>query len=230
MACPCPSLQEHSRNKNQFPIFLYKNEIGFCEFSMPGRGRAPPVQVALLRVLLENVYLTKEFLMDINQKYNPNIHHRRSIRLQGFDYSSEGMYFITIGTHKMNHIFGTIQNEEMVLSEFGMIADEEWISLNNLFSNIELDVCQVMPNHIHGIVVILNKTDNDNKTVGDIIGAYKSLVSNKCLEIFKGRNEVMGKLWHRNFYEHIIRDKDAYHAISEYIINNPANWETDKFY
>jgi len=168
--------------------------------------------------------------MDQSPKYNPNIHHRRSIRLQGYDYSNEGMYFITINTYKMKHVFGSIKDDKMVLNEFGIIADEEWFNLTNLFINIELDVFQVMPNHIHGIIVILTKTENNKKTIGDIVGAYKSLVSNKCLDIYKAKDEVMGKLWHRNFYEHIIRDKDSYHRISEYIINNPANWMNDKFY
>jgi len=130
----------------------------------------------------------------------------------------------------MKHIFGIIEDEKMVLNELGIIANEEWLNLANIFSNIELDEHQVMPNHLHGIVVILHKTDNNKKTIGDIIGAYKSLVSNKCLEIFKAKDEIMGKLWHRNFYEHIILDKDAHYAISEYIIDNPSNWTTDKFY
>jgi REP element-mobilizing transposase RayT len=69
-----------------------------------------------------------------------------------------------------------------------------------------------------------------NATVGDIVGAYKSLVSNGCLEIYKSKNERMGKLWQRNYYENIIRDEKAYLAISNYIINNPANWKQDKFY
>ena len=68
------------------------------------------------------------------------------------------------------------------------------------------------------------------KTVGDIVGAYKSLVANECLEIYKIKNEMMGKLWQRNYWEHIIRDGQSYQRISEYIINNPKNWNGDKFY
>ena len=66
--------------------------------------------------------------------------------------------------------------------------------------------------------------------VSDIVGAYKSLVSNGCLKIFKSKNEMMGKLWQRNYYEHIIRNEQAYQTISEYIINNPEKWAADKFY
>jgi putative transposase len=72
--------------------------------------------------------------------------------------------------------------------------------------------------------------------VGDIVGAYKSLVANACLDIFKskrlgsGANPIMGKLWHRNYHEHIIRDELSYQRISDYIVNNPAKWRKDKFY
>jgi hypothetical protein len=64
-------------------------------------------------------------------------------------------------------------------------------------------------------------------TVYDIVGAYKSLVANECLKLFKINNETMGKLWQRNYHEHIIRDEQSYLKISEYIINNPANWDND---
>jgi REP element-mobilizing transposase RayT len=67
-------------------------------------------------------------------------------------------------------------------------------------------------------------------SVSDIVGAFKSLVANGCLEICKAKNEFMGKLWQRNYYEHIIRDERAYHTISEYIINNPLKWGADKFH
>lgn len=67
-------------------------------------------------------------------------------------------------------------------------------------------------------------------SVSDIVGAYKSLVANGCLEIYKSKNETMGKLWQRNFYERIIRNEQSYQNISKYIINNPAKWANNKFY
>jgi hypothetical protein len=67
-------------------------------------------------------------------------------------------------------------------------------------------------------------------TVGNIIGAYKSLVTNGCLNIYKLNNKTMGKLWQRNYYEHIIRNEKSYQTIANYIINNPSNWENDKFF
>ena len=67
-------------------------------------------------------------------------------------------------------------------------------------------------------------------TVGNIVGAYKSLVTNKCLEIYKSHNVYMGKLWQRDYYEHIIRNDHSFQRIIRYIENNPMNWESDRFY
>ena len=191
-------------------------------------------------------------------QYNPQIHHRRSIRLKGYDYAQEGLYFITICCENRICRFGNIENGEMILNEYGKIAHHEWVKLSERFPNFELDAFQIMPNHIHGIIVLntvgatLAVAQNDEKTQNDIIaqndendiragvnpaptlfdvvGAYKSLVANGCLEIYKTRNETMGKLWQRNYYEHIIRDEQSYQNISNYIINNPVNWAEDKFY
>lgn len=296
--------------------------------------------------------------------YNSNIHHRRSIRLKGYDYSQAGLYFITVCVQDRKCLFGKITGAslagvQMELNEFGSIAYQQWQKLPERFTNIELDVFQIMPNHIHGIIVLTdfvgaglapaqndnaianetkagftprnttNKPDNDNtntpdhddsvvnndnaitdyhnviadktgtrvnpdqnitntpdqnktntpdhndavahddnsivynddsvahydnsimdeisagaspaptgnsKTVGDIVGAYKSLVANECLKIFKQKwAEVnlapdMGKLWQRNYYEHIIRNEQSYLRISDYIINNPVKWKDDKFF
>ena len=195
--------------------------------------------------------------------YNPNIHNRKSIRLKGYDYSNSGMYYNTICCRNKIYRFGNIVNGKMFLNEFGEIAYDEWLKLPKRFNNIELDIFQIMPNHMHSILIINDNiseniagvntapknalnfnywvgvnpartpalTDANNKSIylGDIIGAYKSLVSNKCLEIFKIRNEMMGKLWHRNYWEHIIRNEKSYNRIVEYIKNNPMNWSDDKF-
>ena len=233
--------------------------------------------------------------------YNSNIHHRRSIRLKGYDYSQAGLYFITICVQDRKCLFGKITGAspagaQMELNEFGSVAYEQWQKLPERFTNIELDVFQIMPNHMHGIIVltdvgagftparddnafadekitganpariITNTPDQNNpnnpghddavvhddnliadqigagaspapttaksKSVGDIVGAYKSLVANECLKIFKQKypGEMMGKLWQRNYYEHIIRDEQSYQRISDYIINNPLKWKDDKFY
>lgn len=204
--------------------------------------------------------------MNYHPKYNPSIHHRRSIRLKGYDYSQSGLYFITICCQDRICRFGQVENGKMILNEYGQIAHDEWLKLSRRFSNFELDVFQIMPNHMHGIIalnagatlaVAPDETPVDpndtpvapiNAVVGDdigagaspapagvgsisgIVGAYKSLVANACLDIYKTKNKIMGKLWQRNYYEHIIRNDKSYHTISVYIINNPKKWPTDKFY
>ena len=87
-------------------------------------------------------------------KYNPLIHHRRSIRLRGYDYAKAGAYFITICCEDRVHRFGKISDNKMILNQSGTIAYNEWINLADRFSNFELDVFQVMPNHVHGIIVL----------------------------------------------------------------------------
>jgi len=202
-------------------------------------------------------------------RYNPNIHHRRSIRLKGYDYSQTGLYFITICIQDKRCLFGEIINNDMALNEFGIIAYQQWEKLSERYSNFILDVFQIMPNHIHGIISLTNPVgatlavapDNsvapddsvapDNSVapddsvdkigaqvnraptagVGDMVGVYKSLVANECLKIFKQNNpgKIMGKLWQRNYHDHIIRNEQSYNHISEYIVNNPKNWKADKF-
>lgn len=196
-------------------------------------------------------------------KYDPKIHHRRSIRLKGYDYSKAGAYFITICCQNMRDRFGKITFDEekcqsiMELNELGKIAYEEWAKLPDRFPNIELDTYQIMPNRMHAILLISppsarstlavdlsekneNIISNQNietgagaspaPTVGEIVGAYKSLVATSCLKIFIQKNKTMGKLWQRNYYEIIIRNVYSYGKISDYIINNPAKWTEDKFF
>jgi REP element-mobilizing transposase RayT len=169
--------------------------------------------------------------------YDPKIHHRKSIRLKEYDYSQTGFYFITLVCEKRIHRFGKIKNGKMLLNEYGEIAFNEWLALSERFSAFKINVFQIMPDHFHSIIELVgakNQCINEsvgatlavaqNTDVADIVGAYKSLVLNKCLVIYKSKNIIMGKLWQRNYYEHIIRNDLAYTNISNYIINNPLKW------
>lgn len=139
---------------------------------------------------------------------------------------------------------------QMILNQYGQIAHSEWVKLAERFPNFEFDVFQIMPNHMHGIIVVgaglasvhqppavddvpgqgqaLPLRAPMTTTIGDIVGAYKSLVANACLNICK--SSTMGKIWQRNYYEHIIRNESSYQNIAEYIMNNPAKWWEDRFY
>ena len=214
-------------------------------------------------------------------KYDPEIHHRRSIRLKNYDYSQAGAYFITICTQNKECLLGKITDMAMVLNEYGTIVKNEWIKLPDHYPNIELDVFQIMPNHIHVIIIVgatlavaqnmvaqnmvaqnmvaqnmvaQNAVVENNNTraganraganragaspaptgemvaVGNVIGAFKSLVSNEILKLYKMQNKYMGKFWQRNYYEHIIRDETELNNIREYIVNNPLTWQSDENY
>ena len=181
------------------------------------------------------------------QKYNPDIHHRRSIRLKGYDYSQAGLYFITICTQNQSCLFGEIKNGEMVLNDAGKMVEHQWQELICRFDNIKLHEFIVLPNHFHGIVelvgVPLVGTQNVGQpqmgqpqgiapTVGNVVGAFKSLSTNEYIRNVKQNNwrTFDNKLWQRNYYEHIIRDEKSYYQILEYIQNNALKWQDDKYY
>lgn len=198
-------------------------------------------------------------------KYNPEKHHRRSIRLQGYDYSQEGLYFITICVKDRACIFGEIENGKMILNEIGKIASEEWLRTESVRSNVVLHEFVVMPNHFHAIIEITKNLGDKNETgafrspsqtIGSIVRGYKIATLKKIKdhlgskgesrftpyhgEESKGEEskgeESKGELrfaptaptiWQRNYYERIIKDEKAYINISNYIINNPKNWNED---
>lgn len=181
--------------------------------------------------------------------YNPEIHNRRSIRLKGYDYSQAGAYFVTICTNNREFLFGEISNGVMALNEYGRIVEIEWLKTPEIRPNIELLEYIIMPNHFHGIVVIdenrrgvlqyapttasSHKTTastnfrSPSQTIGAIIRGFKSAVTKK-INIDRSMPGI--PVWQRNYYEHIIRDDESYYRISEYIKNNPVNWQKDDYY
>ena len=178
-------------------------------------------------------------------KYSPDIHHRRSIRLKGYDYSQAGLYFITICTQNRLCLFGKIVDDGRgtticVLNEYGGIAQKEWIQTSKMRPNIRLDVFVIMPNHMHGIIEITDGRGTMHRaptveqfgkptsnTIPTIIRGYKSSVT-KQINILRNQHSV--PVWQRNYYEHIIRNEKSYDQISEYIQTNPLKWQDDKYY
>jgi putative transposase len=120
-------------------------------------------------------------------KFDPQKHHRRSIRLKHFDYSQDGAYYVTIDIQNRECCLGEIVDYEMILNEAGKMIEEQWIALIQRFPNIELDLYQVMPNHFHGIIVIVGAAfmaaqslavaQEDKPILGDIVGAFKSITT-----------------------------------------------------
>ena len=175
-------------------------------------------------------------------KYDPEKHNRRSVRLKGYDYSQEGAYFITICTYDKALIFGDIVDGEVVLNRRSIIAKNCWGEIPQHFKNVQLDEFVVMPNHVHGIILIVGathasplrtqteQTDSQQpngpkpKSIGAIVGSYKSAVSKRIHEI---NNTPGTTTWQRNYFEHVIRNEKSLYQIRQYIINNPLQWEFD---
>ena len=172
--------------------------------------------------------------------YDPNRHHRRSIRLKGYDYSQAGAYFITLCTQDRACLFGRVMNGEMRLNDAGRMVLAEWNRLPERFPQVVLDAFVVMPNHVHGILVITDPAPTVGATVGatlvvaptvgNIIGAFKSRVTVEYIRGVKtsGWPPFRGRLWQRNYYEHIIRNERALNAIRQYIMENPRRWHRDR--
>lgn len=186
-------------------------------------------------------------------QFDPRIHHRRSIRLKGYDYASEGMYYITLCVADRGCLFGGITDGGMALSAFGRIVDETWQWLELQYNHVELGPYVVMPNHLHGILIL--KTDNmsgvwngsgndvggsrtaptntsssaiaKRKTIGRLIGAFKT-VSTKKINVLRGTAGDV--VWQRDYSDHVIRNEQSCDFITNYIWSNPEKWESDKLY
>lgn len=182
-------------------------------------------------------------------KFDPQKHHRHSIRLPAFDYAQPGAYYVTIVAWQREYLFGDIVNGEMKLSKLGLVAKQQWEKLPIRFPNIDLGAFVIMPNHMHGIIVIMSGrgTAGHPKNLGGesirraptheqfqkpvkgsiptIVRSYKSAVSNR-INLIRGTQDV--PVWQRNYYEHVIRnDKDVQNK-TDYINANPLLWEQDE--
>ena len=142
-------------------------------------------------------------------------HRRRSIRLKDYDYSQSGAYFITICTHNKEILFGEILDGEMQLNKFGWVISKEWLRSIQLRQEIELDEFVIMPNHIHGIVIIIESNVGATgrsplpkgpkpKSIGAFVASFKSAVTKRINSI---RGTLGIPVWQRNYYEHILRDE-----------------------
>jgi putative transposase len=180
-------------------------------------------------------------------KYNPLVHHRRSIRFRGYDYAQPGEYFVTFCTFGRERLFGEIKNGEMRLSYIGEIVQAEWLRTPTIRPNVELDEFVVMPDHFHGIIILHAERNGEHgqssncggelqfaptmtpfrspsKTIGAIIRGFKAAATKRTNEL---RRTSGLPLWQRNYYEHIIRDQMELDRIREYIRLNPVKWTPD---
>lgn len=134
---------------------------------------------------------------------------RKNIRLKEYDYTQKGYYYITICTNNMEHQFGTLVDNKMILNKKGEIVKSIIEEYNKISDDIKNDYYQIMPNHIH---LIIEFKKNLNKTISNVVSNFKS----KCTRKLKIKN-----LWQRNFYERVIRNQKEYENIVKYINENP---------
>jgi REP element-mobilizing transposase RayT len=183
-------------------------------------------------------------------KFNPDMHHRRSVRLRDYDYMQEGLYFVTICVQNRECLFGEITDGEMILNEMGQIAERICNELPQRFNNAHLEIFVIMPNHFHAIVEItddvpccrgaickgaINRAPTTNGgfaheknpmfyiNLSRIVRWLKGRISFECRKI----NPDFA--WQRSFHDHIIRNHNAHATIANYIENNPVRWDIDCF-
>jgi len=159
-------------------------------------------------------------------KYQPNKYHRRSIRLKGYDYAQAGAYFVTICTWQHQSFLGEVVRGEMQLSDYGKVAQFHWHNLLQHHQHLELDEFIVMPNHLHGILILKDDTTCKKRHgLPEIIRGFKTFAARRINKI---RNLTGISVWQRGYYEHIIRHEISLMAIRQYIVNNPLSWNKDE--
>lgn len=179
----------------------------------------------------------------MSSQYDSQRHHRRSIRLRGYDYTQAGVYFVTIVTHGRECLFGDVVEGEMRHNASGEIAQTCWEDLVNHYAHVELDAFVVMPNHVHGIILL-----NDTRVGVDVGAGLKpapTMATNpspkrhglseivRAFKTFSARRINMMRdmpgyaVWQRNFYERIVRSEHELEQIRAYIENNPTSWLSD---
>ncbi|MBP3372730.1 MAG: transposase [Clostridia bacterium] len=158
---------------------------------------------------------------------------RKPNRLQNYDYSNSGYYFVTVCTYEKRMLLSQIVGQGLApaenrLTEYGKIVQEELLALENRYANVRIDQFVVMPNHIHAIVVLQNDSAagaSPCPTLSDVVCVFKSIATRRCRPAgFKG------KFFQTSYYDHIIREREDYEKIWEYIEYNPIKWNDDRFY
>jgi len=162
---------------------------------------------------------------------------RKSIRLAGYDYRTPGAYFITVCSHKREYLFGEVLNGVMNINEYGQIVQSTWDDLIHHNFGIELGEFVVMPNHIHGVIIINDVVGAGSEPaptdpaptppLSEIVRQFKTF-SARRMNIL--RNTPGVPIWQRNYWEHIIRSEVSYARICDYIVNNPLWWDEDDLF
>lgn len=184
--------------------------------------------------------------------FDPDIHHRHSIRLQEYDYGSSGAYFVTICSFQRECLFGEVVDGEMRLNEVGKIVHEEWLNTAVMRPNVDLDAYVIMPNHFHTVIFMHDdvgahcmRPDSEvhgneahtnqahgsaplrrqSGSIGSIVAGFKSAATKRINAL---RDNPGCPVWQRNYHEHVIRNEDDLANIRQYIADNPLKWDLDE--
>ena len=161
---------------------------------------------------------------------------RKTNRLRDYDHSQDGYYFITICTKDWRKWFGGVENNEMVLNQYGKTAEDFWKEMPIHFGRVEIDEFRVMPNHIHGIVIIRNELGSHvgNAYMRSLKDRTKMLLSKTIQQYKASASRKINSLqnapyfqWQKSFYDHIIRNEESLQHIRQYIVYNPLKWGLD---
>lgn len=170
-----------------------------------------------------------------------NKFNRKSIRLPKHDYTQEGAYYVTLVTHNRKCLFAHVIQGQVHLTLLGVVVDDVWQSIPAHFPHVSLGAFVIMPNHIHGILMIDDPLrvqhtvrQNIEQFGKPVMGSIPTIIRSVKSEATRRVNLIQGtpgeKLWQRNYFEHIIRDEKDHQAIYDYIIANPLHWVDDDEY
>jgi len=185
--------------------------------------------------------------------YDPNRHHRRSIRLKGYDYTRAGAYFVTIVCQDRTCLFGKVVDGMMQLNDASRMVQTVRDEIPEYYPGVDVDASIIMPNHMHGIVVLFdpvgagrrNRPDDRDHTrpahpqgdaptkvlsLPDVVHRFKMLTTKRYTDGVKqmGWQQYNRRVWQRNYYEHIVRSEESLERIRNYILGNPALWDEDR--
>ena len=187
----------------------------------------------------------KGAVKSMNTHQDLDSHHRHSLRLQDYDYTQEGAYFVTVCLKDRTCLFGDISDGKMVLNDAGRIAQAVWDDIPSRYARIDTDAFIIMPNHIHAIIMIVGATpcgrpDSDKGqargpaptelSLSDVVHRFKTMTTKRYTDGVKQKDwpPFRGRLWQRNYYEHVIRDDASLNLIRQYIMDNPSHWAEDE--
>lgn len=150
----------------------------------------------------------------------PLYEQRKALRLKGYDYSEAGFYFVTICSFKRKCIFGKIESARFVPTFLGRIITERWKLIPAFFPLASLDLFVLMPNHLHGIIQLI---DSRRDSLSKIVNGFKAGVSREAKPL-----NIELPIWQRSFHDRIIRDEESLVALRQYIVDNPVQWHADE--